>query len=229
MEKRTEKLTFVFPLHQHLTMPEVHYCGHCGQGPIPTSAGVLIHIKKTKACHEKWKKKFGELASGIWAETTEPVLNTTQESSETVMGPEPPTDGEPIEDASAVDDTTMFEDGPILDELHFDAEMLVDEEPDTPEPPPAQHRSQRVTVEEVEDDDADTYTRYVDSCPSEWKAGHPIGEGIPAFEQIRAELLAEGNEWGPFKGEDEWDLAEWLIKNLGQTQTDTFLKLPIVR
>ncbi|KAG0700884.1 hypothetical protein DFH29DRAFT_806960, partial [Suillus ampliporus] len=27
---------------------------------------------------------------------------------------------------------------------------------------------------------------------------------------------------------EEWGLAEWLIKSLGQTRTDDFLKLPIV-
>jgi hypothetical protein len=27
---------------------------------------------------------------------------------------------------------------------------------------------------------------------------------------------------------EEWELAEWLIKSLGQTQMDEFLKLPIV-
>ncbi|KAG2359927.1 hypothetical protein BDR07DRAFT_1291080, partial [Suillus spraguei] len=27
---------------------------------------------------------------------------------------------------------------------------------------------------------------------------------------------------------EEWGLAEWLVKNLGQTQIDEFLKLPIV-
>jgi hypothetical protein len=34
--------------------------------------------------------------------------------------------------------------------------------------------------------------------------------------------------WGPFKDEKEWWLAKWLITNIGQKQTDKFLKLPIV-
>jgi hypothetical protein len=36
------------------------------------------------------------------------------------------------------------------------------------------------------------------------------------------------SHWGPFENEEEWGLAEWLIRNVGQKQTDTFLKLPIV-
>ncbi|KAG1872229.1 hypothetical protein F4604DRAFT_1881036 [Suillus subluteus] len=34
--------------------------------------------------------------------------------------------------------------------------------------------------------------------------------------------------WGPFKDEEEWQLAKWLIQNVGQNQTDKFLKLPII-
>ena len=33
---------------------------------------------------------------------------------------------------------------------------------------------------------------------------------------------------GPFEDEDEWQLAKRLIQNIGQKQTDVFLKLPIV-
>jgi hypothetical protein len=52
------------------------------------------------------------------------------------------------------------------------------------------------------------------------------------------------DEWAPFCDEyvpfhvdglcltlaarEEWGLAEWLVKSLGQTRTDEFLKLPIV-
>ena len=49
------------------------------------------------------------------------------------------------------------------------------------------------------------------------------------FEQIRKEQQETGSsKWGPFKDQDEWELAEWLLKNVGQKQTDDFLKLNIV-
>ncbi|KAG0691870.1 hypothetical protein DFH29DRAFT_986070 [Suillus ampliporus] len=35
------------------------------------------------------------------------------------------------------------------------------------------------------------------------------------------------DEWAPFCDKDKWELAEWLIRSLGQTRTDKFLKLPI--
>ncbi|KAJ7186196.1 hypothetical protein C8R46DRAFT_983014 [Mycena filopes] len=35
-------------------------------------------------------------------------------------------------------------------------------------------------------------------------------------------------EFGPFRDEEEWDLARWLMKNVNQTGTDEYLRLPIV-
>ncbi|KAG1796666.1 uncharacterized protein HD556DRAFT_1431276 [Suillus plorans] len=37
------------------------------------------------------------------------------------------------------------------------------------------------------------------------------------------------DEWAPFCDKEEWGLAEWLVKSLGQTRTDEFLKLPITQ
>ena len=34
--------------------------------------------------------------------------------------------------------------------------------------------------------------------------------------------------WAPFKDKEEWELAQWLITNVGQNATDKYLKLPIV-
>jgi hypothetical protein len=49
------------------------------------------------------------------------------------------------------------------------------------------------------------------------------------YEYLDEEQKREGgSRWGPFEDEDEWQLAEWLIRNVGQKQTDIFLKLPIV-
>ncbi|KAG1718287.1 hypothetical protein EDB19DRAFT_1899407 [Suillus lakei] len=69
----------------------------------------------------------------------------------------------------------------------------------------------RVTIEEVEDEDRTPFShtgRYFE--PRE-DAGWALREEKTKFER------------------EEWDLAQWLIKNLGQTCTDEFLKLPITR
>ncbi|KAG2031754.1 hypothetical protein BDR03DRAFT_840265, partial [Suillus americanus] len=48
------------------------------------------------------------------------------------------------------------------------------------------------------------------------------------FERYRTYQEEEGEDpWSPFEDVEEWDLAQWLVKNLGQTRTDEFLKLPI--
>ena len=70
---------------------------------------------------------------------------------------------------------------------------------------------------------------YFEEYPSERKVGAAWGKDQPLFEQIQKEQQENGtSKWGPFKDEDEWELAEWLSKNVGQKQTDTFLKLNIV-
>lgn len=61
-------------------------------------------------------------------------------------------------------------------------------------------------------------------------AGRICGNAATVFESLR-EAKAERGEspWAPFEDEEEWELARWLMQNVGQNQTDTFLKLPIVR
>ena len=71
--------------------------------------------------------------------------------------------------------------------------------------------------------------RYIENFPEEYRAGATWGNCKPLYEYIEDERKREGgSRWGPFEDEDEWHLAEWLIQNVGQKQTDNFLKLPIV-
>ncbi|KAG6821782.1 hypothetical protein H0H92_000911, partial [Tricholoma furcatifolium] len=83
---------------------------------------------------------------------------------------------------------------------------------------PEGQSSQRAYVEEVEDEgeptDPHPYERYIHKYPR------------PADESQEK----EGKEcWAPFAGEEEWELATWLMKHVGQKSTDEYLKLPIVR
>ncbi|KAG1837672.1 hypothetical protein F4604DRAFT_1885673 [Suillus subluteus] len=75
----------------------------------------------------------------------------------------------------------------------------------------------RVSVEEVDDKDATSPTNngrgwYFEPNPGTGWAQH---EGETVFER---RLTRE-----------EWSLGQWLVKNLGQRQTDEFLKLPITQ
>ena len=57
-----------------------------------------------------------------------------------------------------------------------------------------------------------------------------FGEGLPLFEQWRRENLAAGrSRWAPFVDEEEWEMAQWMVQNLGHNQIEEFLKLAKVR
>ncbi|KIO14800.1 hypothetical protein M404DRAFT_93262, partial [Pisolithus tinctorius Marx 270] len=50
-----------------------------------------------------------------------------------------------------------------------------------------------------------------------------------AFEEMKkTEQKNNNNQWAPFQNENEWDLARFLMKNMGQTKIDEFLKLSLV-
>jgi len=46
---------------------------------------------------------------------------------------------------------------------------------------------------------------------------------------VRAEQVRQGQHpWALFEDQDEWELVEWLMMNVGQNATDKYLKLLIV-
>ena len=70
---------------------------------------------------------------------------------------------------------------------------------------------------------------YVEAYPENEKVGATWGTGTPLFELICLQQERDGDSvWGPFTDEAEWELAEWLLRNVGQKQSDAYLKLPIV-
>jgi hypothetical protein len=85
----------------------------------------------------------------------------------------------------------------------------------------------RVEVEEVEDEDAPG-RRYVQSYPE--GAAYILGQGKTMFETYREKQDGRKEQrWAPFQDKEEWELAQWLMKNVGQMKIDEFLKLDIVR
>ncbi|KAG1750514.1 uncharacterized protein EDB91DRAFT_1244094 [Suillus paluster] len=81
-----------------------------------------------------------------------------------------------------------------------------------------------VTIEEDEDED---HRRYFKQCAG---TGQTVREGQTGFERFQQYKEGKGeDEWAPFCDAEEWGLAEWLVRSLGQTQTDKFLKLPITQ
>ncbi|KAI0070403.1 hypothetical protein K474DRAFT_1741360 [Panus rudis PR-1116 ss-1] len=71
------------------------------------------------------------------------------------------------------------------------------------------------------------FTHYVE----EYLRAEPetFGEGLTTFEQWRKDGLDGDSRWAPFESEDEWDLVEWMGKNLGHNQIEDFLKLRTIQ
>jgi hypothetical protein len=108
------------------------------------------------------------------------------------------------------------------------ADDFVPPEPDTP---PV---SKRVRIEEIDDEDAPgkpRYARFIQPYPRPVaepvlnRKGEPIRR-MTKFESLLEEQRVEGKQpWEPFASREEWELATWLITNVGQKATDDYLKL----
>jgi hypothetical protein len=96
--------------------------------------------------------------------------------------------------------------------------------------PPSPPRSFGAKVLEQEEGCTDlttAFNRYVQPCPGD--AGLGIRKSKTQFEEWLEVQESEGKSpWEPFTSKDEWALAEWLLKNVGQKSINKFLKLEIV-
>ncbi|KAF7363212.1 hypothetical protein MVEN_00674000 [Mycena venus] len=124
------------------------------------------------------------------------------------------------EDAQAMLDNIPLENelGSMPDQTATtDAESdQIDGDASIPTQPPAAHPGQRPQWHRTFD-------------PSHGAGGTYGPPQKTAFELIRdAEILKPGMVLGPFRDNDEWQLAKWLIKHVGHTATEEFLKLPII-
>lgn len=96
--------------------------------------------------------------------------------------------------------------------------------PPAPSAGPSEPR-RHVTVEEVED--AETDGRFVQPYPGE--VGTPLGRGETKFEALRkAHAKSDLPPWTPFKDEEEWELAEFMMRNLTKTGIEEYTHLSAV-
>lgn len=119
----------------------------------------------------------------------------------------------------------------------MDLDLPLEGHPTAPEDPDVEMRdvdAQEPIPRIVEVPDEDDRPRedlwYTRPFPAPKKAGQTYGPSKTSFERIRDDQVLQGCEiLGPFADAEEWELAKWLIKNVGHNKTETFLKLPIVR
>jgi hypothetical protein len=183
------------------------YCRYCGKGPFATQGGLNRHIGCSKDCQEKNRLAFKSYTSTLWK-------NGPDATDDHPTSPSPPADAQLVD---LEHDLLAVEQNFSLDNLTEISNLPI---------PQLEPHVQRNRVPEEETQES---RHYIEEYPSEQKAGAAWGKDQPLFMQIQREQQENGtSKWGPFMDQDEWELAAWLSKNVGQKQTDAFLKLNIV-
>lgn len=193
-------------------MPHPHVCRHCWRS-FPTSETLRRHTSHTPACRKANLQRF-------------------QERFQIARQQNTPTRHLPFSASRAPDDARNapnFPDGLGTAEEQLEAHGLAVSGPDEMDvdeatPPMEGSESARASRHQAESD-----FLYVRSFPPEKEAGKTYGSEKTPFERLREEQLAQSeNIHSPFCDGEEWELARWLVQNVGHNQTEEFLRLPIV-
>jgi hypothetical protein len=181
-----------------------HKCFYCRKN-LPTLKGLRSHLTQRKICRDALRRITEKRAP-----TKKPCEDEDTDMSDIQEN-----------DLGAMDDIQ-----PML----FDPPQQQD--PSWPNPGSSsstrdQLPDRRPRVEEVEDEESGTHRRWIKDFPL--PAGTRLRPAQSYFETVREDQRKNGDDpWAPFKDEEEWELAQWLITNVGQNATDKYLKLPIV-
>ena len=204
------KIKFYLPIFVKSlpNMPSVHYCGFC-HSQVPTIDGMKRHFARKAECRKKFQAEIGKSIVTVF-------------DDEIPGSPQPM----PIPDPPSSEDESPMEDVDVgVGDNDFIPGQVHSRSP-TVEASLGQ-QSKRARVEEVEDEDTPHVGRYTQEYPG--RVADTLGTEKTKFEKIRDEQKMDGMEpHAPFADEEEWELVKWLMKNVGQTKADDFLKLPIV-
>lgn len=191
------------------------YCVFCGK-LCTTAPGLERHIARTPDCKKSSCEKFGQYANSIWD------LNDVPANPNHALAEQEP-------NLEELPDFRLEEDIELAEQRLDDEERNPQQLPRPPLPDEPQPHPRRATEKVPSNEEVNNGGRYIEYFPDEFLAGATWGHGKPLFESVyENQKRVGGCRWAPFEDEDEWQLAEWLIRNVGQKQTDNFLKLPIV-
>ena len=184
--------------------PNFYHCKYCLQVK-QTETALNRHIAHSAPCFQSWQNELVRLTSSTTG--VEGTLNCPSL----------------VIDPSMLPDAWDNEVDVVYEELRADNDM-----PGRINQPSVPNRGSEPT-EDIEDaDDACSQHRYQKPYPG-GDAAEILGEGMTKFQQWEEDESLQGhNEWAPFQNQKEWDLVQWLIKNVGQKSIDEYLKLPIV-
>jgi hypothetical protein len=189
-------------------MPSVHYCGFC-HGQVPTIDGIKRHYARKAECRKKFQAEIGKSIVTVFDDE---IPDATQ------LAPSP--------EALQSDDGSQPGEIDVAMGNDFIPGQRHSRSP-TAEEVSSRQRSKRAWVEEIDDEDSPEVGRYTEEYPG--RVADTLGTDKTGFEKIREDQKMEGLEpEAPFADDDEWELVKWLMKTVGQTKTDDFLKLPIV-
>jgi hypothetical protein len=165
-----------------------------------------MHFTKSKKCNESWECLLNRQAS-----PPPPPPFSPQEDNMPNTPPTPHT-------ASLSDADNM---------PAFELPSRLPQVPDSPTglPEPWAKEACQFAVEEVEDEEV--VSRFIVKYP--FAVADILGVGKTAFQKLHEKQLASGlPSWAPFKDEEEWTLAQWLVNRVNKTGIEEYLKLKIV-
>jgi len=191
-----------------------HCCSYCLK-LIATKPGIKRHIAQSPACrdHQNWlleRAQFAE-SNGKDDQPAEEINDNAPlyewgDEINAVDGPDVPLD---------------IPEGYLVNQSRVDVDPGP---PDLCEPP--------LKRAQVEAEDGDSPPWPASGCFSEQYMGVTakiLGRKQTVFEAQEAAEIARGDsEWAPFRDQDEWELARFMMKNLGQTKINELLKLSSV-
>ena len=172
---------------------------------------------QSPACRDQWMRVLDRMEHTILNNTDDQLQEQTEQDA-----PDYPYEGEDTFDGMDVpDDATDVPDGHLVHPFRADVDTGP---PDVSKPP-----SKRAQVEEE-----------IEDLPK-WPASEHFTEQYPGvtatvlgkkptiFKTMEAAELENGdNEWALFRNEDEWELMQFSMQNLGQKKIDKYLKLKLV-
>jgi hypothetical protein len=172
-------------------MPSEHKCAFCSKR-VPTLKGLRSHMAQRELCRNAMRKVAAQRLPKNHSENG----STHSQQYDDI-------------DMADVDIPDAFD----LPQPEFDMPHQ--------SPPPSVNAGQpeqpdrRARVEEVEDEEAGGIHWWVEDYPR--PAGMAGQAAQSYFERIRVEQVKQGQDpWVPFEDQEEWELAEWLIMNVGQ-------------
>ena len=162
------------------------------------------HIAATPTCKQRWEKEIMDLSSDPG-----PIIDSKSTHLDSVT------------------DESVFDIPNTWDDMHSFVPG------GGPEPAATNHIPIEESTHNVEESlqgqkFRDTKPRrFIEAFPG--PVGVPVGRGQTKFDLIYQNQVEEGkNNFSPFANDEEWGLAQWLSRRVGQKAIDEYLNLSMV-